>query len=284
MHPLGVPSHLFRGSPAEAAAACRQHGLSCVQLTPGFPGLSFHEPGLFTPERCRRMSDPFREAGVAVACVAVQGNLMDPDLDRRHRNLLRLHALLRHARDFGTERVLVESGSLSPKSPWAPYPPNRSREAWVELRIILAEALRVAADHGATLLLKAEPSHVLATAEDCRRLRDELGSPCLGFIMDPACFLAECQPGELSEEMVWLFERLGRWAVVAHAKDLRFDKGGATLPRAGRGVLDYGLFVRLLGRWQPGAPIILEHLQPGEVDAAVAHVNRFVAQAAPGLI
>src|SRR5437879_887313 len=171
---LGAPSHLFRGSPAAVAAAFRQQGLTCVQLTPNFPGLGFHEPGAITPERCRRAADPFRAAGITVACLAGYIHLMDADLDRRHRGIVRLHTLIRHCRDFGTERILTETGSLCPSSPWMPHPPNRSHEAWLELRLIVAEALQVAADHGVTLLLKPGNTHVLAAVEDALRLRAEL--------------------------------------------------------------------------------------------------------------
>ena len=56
-HRIGVASHLFRGPPEAAAAECRRHDLTCVQLTPGFPGLGFHSPGDVTPARCRRAAD-----------------------------------------------------------------------------------------------------------------------------------------------------------------------------------------------------------------------------------
>src|SRR5262249_42166752 len=135
MHPLGVHSHLFRGTPAAVAAAVRQHGLDCVQLTPSFPGLSFHDPGQITPERCRRApaktppapprraAPPSPGAGIGAASLPAATTFLDPDVDRRHRGLMRLHALLRHCRDFGTPFAVTETGSLNPLSPWMPYPP-----------------------------------------------------------------------------------------------------------------------------------------------------------------
>ena len=273
-HLLGVSSHLFRGSPAEVAGLCRRHGLTCVQLAPNFPGLSFYQPGDVTPERCRRAAEPFAREGIAVACLWASVNLLDPDLDRRHRGIVRLHALLRHGRDFGTEYVATETGSLNPVSPWEPCPENRSREAWLELRLILAEALRVAADAGVTLLLRAESGHVLATLEDALRLRDELAHPNLGFVLDPVNYLLESSPAELGPALERVVEQLGPRAPVVYAKDIRFEPHGVTAPRAGGGVLDYGLFLRLLDRHQPRAPIILEHLCPQEVADAADSVRR----------
>jgi sugar phosphate isomerase/epimerase len=276
-HPIGVASHLFRGSPAEVAGLCRRHGLTCVKLAPSFPGLSFYQPGDITPERCRHVAEPFAREGIAVACLWAAVNLLDPDLDRRHRGIVRLHALLRHGRDFGTEYLITETGSLNPVGASGPFPEDRSREAWRELRLILSEALRVADGAGVTLLLKAEGSHVLATLDDALRLRDELPHPRLGFVLDPVNYLLDSPPGELGPALERLVDRLGPWAPVVHAKDIRFEDHGATAPRAGGGVLDYGLFLRLLDRHQPGAPIILEHLCPQEVPDAVAYLRRYLA-------
>src|SRR5262249_25418612 len=149
-------------------------------------------------------------------------------------------------RHFGTDRVVTETGSLSPKSPLELFPPNRSQEAWAELCLIVKLALEVAADAGATLLLKPESTHVLASAEDALGLREELAHPNLGFVLDPAGLLVESRPSEVNADLERLVGQLGPCAPVIHAKDLRFDAPGPATPRAGCGVLDYGLFLRLL--------------------------------------
>ncbi len=275
MHLLGAPSHLFRGTPDAAAAAFVRHGLGCVQLTPGFPGLPFLEPAQVTPERCRRAAGPFLDRGLPVAGLWANTNLLEPDLERRHRGLVRLHAFLERCREFGTTRVLTETGTLSPTSPWAPYPPNRSHEAWTELRLVVREALRVAADHGVSLLLKAEPTHVLSSWEDVTRLRRELNHPNLGFVMDPVVFLLEGPPDETRSGLGQVVDLLGPWSPVVHAKDVCFGpRGEVSTPRAGRGELDYAAFLRRMSRWQPDAPVILENLRAEEVDEARAFMER----------
>jgi sugar phosphate isomerase/epimerase len=267
MHSLGVHSHLFRGSAELVADTCRRHGLTCVQLTPAFPGLNFQHPVEITPERCRRAAAAFQDAGVRIACLSASTNLLDPDLSRRHRGILRLHALIRHCRDFGTDRLVTESGSLTPES---------TQEAWTELRLIVAEALRLAADQGVTLLLKAEHSQVLATAANLLRLREEVDLPGLGFVLDPAGYLLDSRPDELGQNLERVVEQLGPWAPVVHAKDLCFTPDGVSLPRAGLGVLDYERFFRVLDRWQPEAAIILEHLHPDAVPQTRVYLQRFL--------
>src|SRR5581483_9753571 len=150
--PLGVPSHLFRGPPEAVAEAVRHNGLGCVQLTPNFPDLPFHHPGQFSRDRCRQAADPFLARGIRIACLTGSSDLLDPDLDRRHRGVLRLHALLRHGREFGTDHVVAETGGAGGEA------------ARAELRLIVAEALRVAADAGVRLLLKPAATQALASA------------------------------------------------------------------------------------------------------------------------
>ena len=74
---------------------------------------------------------------------------------------MRLHALIRHCRDFGTDRIVTETGNLSPASPGVPAAPDHSAEAWAELRLIVTEALRVAADGPAT----SRPIHLVGVEQ-----------------------------------------------------------------------------------------------------------------------
>ncbi len=271
---LGVHSHLFRGSPAVVADTVRAAGLNCVQLTPNFPGMHFSEPAHFTVDRCGAVAEPFIAAGIHIVALSGYVNLLNPNLDSRHRNIVRLHTLIRCCRDFGTSCVVTESGSLSPGSPLTTYLLNRSLAAWAELRLILAESLRIAAEHSVTLLLKPSPSHVIATLDDALRLREELPHPSLGFVLDPANFLMQSEPDALSARLEELVKKLGSCSPIIHAKDLRWDAdGNALTPRVGLGGMDYDLLCRLL----PDRPIILEHLRPEEVGDAREYILRKAA-------
>jgi sugar phosphate isomerase/epimerase len=271
---IGVSSHLFRGRPTAVAAAFQWHGLSCTQLTPSFPGLRFDEPGQILPARCRQAAEPFEAAGIPILCLSGHTHLMDPDLDRRHRGIVRLHALIRGCRDFGTDRIVTETGSLNPASPLLPYPPNRGREAWTELRLIVAEALQVAEAAGVVLLLKPGAMHVLADVEDAVRLREELPHPNLGFVMDPAVLLIEHDPAAWPADLERIFDQLGSLSPVLHAKDLAFYDGRATTPRVGRGRLNYTRILELFRCYQPQGAVILEHLRPDEVAEAKRYLER----------
>ncbi len=111
MHPLGVHSHLFRGPSTHVAHTLREQALTCVQLSPGFLDLRFHEPGQLNAERCRLAAVPFRDAGIRVAALSAGSSWIDPDLSRRHPGIVRCQALIRHARDFGSDRIVLEAAS-----------------------------------------------------------------------------------------------------------------------------------------------------------------------------
>lgn len=256
MHPIGVHSHLYRGAPEVVADTLRAAGLTCVQLTPNFPGLAFNDLDEITPERCRLAAAPFLALGIEIAALSSNVRLLEPDLDQRHRGVMRWHRLIRHCRDFGTSSLTVESGR----------PPETS-EGWHELCRILEEGLRLAEAARIQLLVKASLGQALAGYADLLRLREAVPHPCLAFVFDPACWLAQTAPERRDTELLEAASRLGPYAPLMHAKDLRVDERGVALPRAGSGALDYGRILQLLKRVQPAAPIILDHVRPHEVAA-----------------
>jgi sugar phosphate isomerase/epimerase len=260
MNRIGVHSHLFRGPARAVAEAARAHGLGCVQLTPNFPGLGFHEPGQTVRDRCLRAAEPFAQAGVAIASLGA-GTILD-DLNRRHASILRCHALIRHCSDFGARYLVVETG---PAKMECAGRSEAGSGAWYELRAILREALIMAADYGVHLLLKPDPAHHLSSPRQALELRQDLPNPQLGFVMDPAAFLCGTPSSEWSTELRRLCASLGPCAPLIHAKDLRAGETCPSLPPAGRGGLDYELLLTLHGQDNPTAPIILEHLRPEEI-------------------
>jgi sugar phosphate isomerase/epimerase len=262
---VGTHSHLFRGPPAAVAAAFRANGLTCTQLTPAFPGQHFRDPADITPDRCRRLVEPFLDAGIAVAALSAGPALLEPDLERRHRTLMRLHALVEHCREFGTNLLVAEPGGLA-----------HDRQAWTELLLVLAEVLRRATDHGVKLLLRFGAGQVVGTRADARRLTEELPVAGLGFVLDPAEWLrdvpAECWPAALEEG-------LQEWgaAPLLHVKDIRLDHGRVCFPPVGQGQLPYGPLLKQFLTTNPGAAILVEHVQPHQVSETRLFLDSLLA-------
>ena len=96
-----------------------------------------------------------------------------------------------------------------------------------------------------------------------RRLLDELRTPHLQIIIDPAN--VDLDADALREA----FDLLGDDLVLAHAKDRRLD---GTVVAAGQGDVDYDLYLELLRGCD--VPLILHGLGEHEVPGAVAFLRR----------
>ena len=118
-------------------------------------------------------------------------------------------------------------------------------------------------------------NNVVATVRECERLRNEIPSPALGFVLDPNNLFEEADMADVPAHLERIFHVIGPWAPLAHAKDVVYRNGAIDTPRAGTGRLDYPAFARLMREYQPDAPLILEHLNPNEVPETLAYVRRF---------
>lgn len=56
-------------------------------------------------------------------------------------------------------------------------------------------------------------------------------------------------------------------------KALRHNAGGVELPAAGKGVLNYERYLKLFAKHHPNMPLIIEHLDEGEIPVAKKFVD-----------
>jgi sugar phosphate isomerase/epimerase len=263
---IGLHSQLFRGPPEAVAAKLSDAGCNCIQLAPGFPGLDFHQPGDFKPERCRRAAAAFHLANIQIAVLSMTGALPETDLARRLATVIRWHALIRHAQFFGAKYVVIESAVPGPTD---------IEEKHRELVGILALGLHVARDSDISLLVKPAVGHLIATSRDVLRLRNDLPGPNLGFVMDVTTFLAEGQANGSATDPTELCRQVGQWTPVIHLKVPDLERRRRL--DAGSGSSDLSAFIRAHRLYQPEAPIILESVRPENASTAVRHVRDVLA-------
>ncbi len=163
--------------------------------------------------------------------------------------------------------VTLCTGSRDPEDMWRRHPDNGTPEAWRDMRASLEPALAAAERHGVTLAFEPEHNNVVDSAAAGRRLLDEVGSPRLKVVIDAANLFSGGDLDRQAEILGEAFDLLGDDLVLAHAKDVRAD---GTIVAAGRGDLDYGLYLRLLGG---AVPVVLHGLAEDEVPGAVAFVR-----------
>jgi sugar phosphate isomerase/epimerase len=212
---------------------------------------------------------------------AVSGtyNMAHPDAGVRADGRRRLAALIAAAPALGTTVVTVCTGSRDPEDMWRHHPDNASPEAWADMVASLAHALQIAEAHGVTLGVEPEHNNVVSSATAARRLLDDLSSPHVKIVLDAANLI---EPGALDRQDRTLreaFHLLGDDLVLAHAKDVTAD---GRVVAAGRGGLDYRLYVDLLDEAGFRGALVLHGLAEDEVADSVAFVRAVLDRAPTG--
>ena len=166
---------------------------------------------------------------------------------------------------------------------WRRHPDNGTPEAWRDLLATMQVALETAEEHAVTLAFEPEINNVVDSAQKGRCLLDEMRSPRLKVVMDAAnLFDAEDPARVLSRSKEILheaFELLGDDIVIAHAKDVR---ASGEIVAAGKGDLDYDLYLEHLFEAGYQGPLILHGLAEEEVAGSLAFLRGKLVGAAFG--
>jgi len=274
---IGILTKTFVRPTLEATLdAIIHHGFPCVQFSlscAGLPELPERiDPGL--RERIREETDA---RGIRMAAVSGLFNMIHPDIRKRKDGLRRLRELASACERLDTPVIALCTGTRDPDNMWRRHRKNDSPEAWEDLVDCMREALQIAQEYRVTLAFEPEVSNVVDSAIKGRRLLDEMQSPYLKVVMDPANIFHRGELPRLREILDEAFALLGHDIAIAHAKDLDHD-GEAGHKAAGQGLLDYDHYLTLLSANRPDAPLILHGLGESQVDECVAFLQRKMAR------
>jgi sugar phosphate isomerase/epimerase len=248
------------------AAVAKQH-LRCVQFNfacAGLPSL----PDAVEPALLERIRKSAAERRIEIAAISGTFNMIHPDPRQRRDGLRRLGVIAGACAGLGAEIITLCTGSRDAENMWRRHPDNDSSAAWRDLHVTLTKALTTADKYGVTLGVEPESGNVVDSARKARRLLDEMKSPRLKIIIDPANLF---HPGDLprmGEILDEGFDLLGGDLVLAHAKELGAD-GHASSLALGRGVLDWDRYLSLLGAARFVGPLIMHGFEEKDVTASV---------------
>jgi sugar phosphate isomerase/epimerase len=272
---IGIFAKTFpRPTPEENLDAVRGHALGVVQYNLACAGL----PSL--PERiesrlAQRIGGAAASRGITIAAVSGTFNMIDPVRERRHAGMRRLGQLAGACAALGTRIITLCTGTRDPDDMWRGHPANGRPDAWADLLTAMERALLLAEDHDLWLAVEPETANVVDSPARARRLLDELRSPRVKIIIDPAnLFHAEDLPRQRAI-LDATFDLLGPDIVLAHAKDVRVVDGAVRHVAAGTGVLDYAHYLSLLS--QVSVPLIMHGLAESEVGRALAFLRGALA-------
>jgi len=216
-----------------------------------------------------------RETGVAIVGLSGTYNMIHPDPAVRADGLARLAVLLRAAPAMGTRLVTLCTGTRHPSDQWAHHPDNASAEAWRDLIAEMAKAVALAEQFGVDLGVEPELANVVSSPELARRLIDELGSPRIRIVLDPANLFEQASAEDARRIVEWAVDLLSERIVLAHAKDRHADGSFAT---AGSGVVDFRHFVRMLRAAGFDGPLVTHGLSEAEAPRVAAFLRDVVAE------
>ena len=274
---LGIFAKTFEGkSAAEVLPQVKSSGFSVAQYNlacSGLPSMPYEVAASVIAE----IKQAVAATGVTLNALSATYNMIHPDVAEREMGHRRLAVVAGAAHQLGIPVITLCTGTRDAKDQWTHHPDNTSREAWADLLASMQTAIDIADRFNVDLGIEPELANVVNSADRARRLIDELKSPRIKIVLDPAN-LFETETLDAQRSIVsHAIELLGEHITMAHAKD-RLPDG--TFVAAGTGVLDYPHFLRTLMKSGFDGPIVTHGLSAAEAPAVSAFLTKKLQECA----
>lgn len=254
---LGIFSKTFDGNVLQAVAAA---GFSAAQYNMACSGLAAM-PEHITPEEAQAVAQAARDSGIEITAVSGTYNMVHPDLRVREAGHVRLEVLAQACAGMGTQLITLCTGTRDPDDQWREHPDNTTPAAWRDLLQSMETAIAIADKYQVYLGIEPELANVVNSAARARQLIDELGSPRLRIVLDPANLFEVATLGEQRHTVAQAIDLLADRIAMGHAKDRYADGRFAT---AGQGVLDYPHYLSQLKAVGFDGPLVTHGLAAAE--------------------
>ncbi|MBX4898809.1 sugar phosphate isomerase/epimerase family protein [Rhizobium bangladeshense] len=258
---LGIFAKTFDGDDPEtvlkavatAGFVCAQYNMACS----GLPSM----PEDISAAQARSVSDAANASGVEVIAVSGTYNMTHPDRAIRAVGHAKLEVIARNCAGMSTRLITLCTGTRDPVDQWKEHPDNNTPEAWRDLLEAMETAVGIADRYDVDLGIEPELANVVNSAAKARRLIDEIKSPRIKVVLDPANLFEIASLEEQRALVSGAIDLLADGIVMAHAKDRNPDGSFAT---AGKGVLDYGHYLGRLKSIGFEGSLITHGLSAGE--------------------
>ncbi len=208
--------------------------------------------------------------GLSVAAISGTYNMIHPDPAVRLKGHKRLEKLAAVALAMNTNLITLCTGTRDPDDQWRGHPENRSEAAWKDLLASMEVAVKIANKYDIYLGVEPELANVVNSAHSARRLLDEIKSPRLKIILDPANLFEIATHEEQTRLVAEAVDLLADRIVIGHAKD-RSATGSFTA--AGRGVLDYAHYFACMRRMNFNGAIVTHGLSANEASETASFLR-----------
>ena len=182
--------------------------------------------------------------------------------------------MLAAARRLGVPLVTLCTGSRDALDQWRHHPDNQSEDAWRDLLMEMDEAVALAEAYEVDLGIEPELANVINSADAARRLVNQIGSPRLRIVLDPANLFETASENVRRSIVAHAAEMLAGSISMAHAKD-RDAAGGFVA--AGSGVIDFPHFIACLRQAGFDGPLVAHGLSEAEAPGVSAFLHKVLA-------
>lgn len=271
---LAIFTGVYAGLPLEEAAKrIKADGFGAVVLEGNFADVRF-DPLAPDWKAADKIAGFLDLNGIKVVGLYGYYNVVAPNPETRKRGEQRMQFLIENWQRLGSNNISTETGSLNPQSEWNDSPENATEAAYQQCRAALEKFAKMAEKTGAVISLEPYWKNVIGSAERAQRLFRDVPSPALKLVMDPCNYFRKAQLEQMQPMLSDIFQRVGAQTVIAHAKDVKAaaNADDTELPYAGKGVLDYPLYLRLLAQLDREMYLAVEHLTLADVPAARDYV------------
>ena len=256
---LGGPPFAKTDEPEALALAHRTLGYRAAYC----PGVALKDT-----DWIHALTEAFARHDVVIAEVGRWCNLLDADPEKRRKNLESVTEGLALAEAIGAQCCVDIAGSFNPTSWFGPHPENLSQkffDAAVENARKIIDAVK---PKRARFTYEAMGWALPDSPDSYVKLIKAVQRPAFGVHLDP-CNLVN-SPDKFYHNTALLnecFDKLGRWIVSCHAKDLTWDVEMNVHFREvapGKGSLDYATYLKRVAELPQNPPLMLEHLGTAE--------------------
>ncbi len=273
---LGIFSKTFDGTdPVRVLAAVKQAGFTAAQYNMACSGLP-SMPDQIETSVAQAVAQASKASAVGLSAVSGTYNMIHPDIKTREAGHARLEVLAKACAGLGTRLITLCTGTRDPKDQWHEHPDNDTPEAWQDLLKAMETAIGIAERHDVFLGIEPELANVVNSAQKARQLIDQLRSPRLRVVLDPANLFEVATVDEQRGIVASAIDLLADRISMGHAKD-RFADGKFTT--AGTGVLDYPHYLSCLKAAGFDGPLIAHGLSAAEAPGVAVFLKLSLADA-----
>ncbi|WP_071131003.1 sugar phosphate isomerase/epimerase family protein [Enterococcus timonensis] len=246
---LGIRAHdLVAKDINELTQKLNQSQMTHIQLAvkKSFPELA---PTLsaITPGAASFLGDTLRASQIKISVLGCYVNISSANPEIRREALVQFKHHLTLARDFGATVVGTETGSVETGY----TEKNFTEEAYITARNSVIEMVETAEKLGVTVGIEGGLNHPLHTWQRIERLLQDVQSPNLKIIFDPANLV---RPDNFKDQVKFTTDALDHFgdAIAAvHLKDFVMENNQVKIVPVGTGLMDYTPLLQFMKTQRP---------------------------------